>query len=341
VLVPSIWPCTPFVTPSLEFILYLITEMSADSARIVEYEGESPASAVKPWNQLFLPSRPASLLQHTPVYAVSSLQLGVFTTVYYPATILPAIKKGKKAERSVLYADGSSQIIPLDVIFEAIPVPGIMIPVPITDDMVQSALAALQAPPTIPITESLSIAIDSPVSITESIGRSSNKRKRDEEVKTEGEVDSSLIINSSSSDRVTNKKPNLSANTLMVSTASSAASSTVSTPSSSLPTSPPFHSTAALLNISDSANSFENSDPSAKKFLPRSFYIPIPTFTLSINPQDPIFQPITEQDKQLPSDEVDLSNTYISGLGCYHCWDRIKVLQAKQIIVAPYVMVTT
>ena len=101
---------------------------------------------------------------------------------------------------------------------------------------------------------------------------------------------------------------------------------------------PPLSPSSSLYSASFSPPSSSASD--SRRKLKRSFYIPMPAFSSRAQMSDPAFAALSEEDRRRGAVSIDGGKGYVSVLGCEHQWDELRLLQSRQMIVAPYCLLT-
>ena len=82
----------------------------------------------------------------------------------------------------------------------------------------------------------------------------------------------------------------------------------------------------------------------------RTFYISAPHASHNIRSDEPALQPIDHRDRQQQTAAAAAAHVvgadsglrhYVSLLGCMHEWSDVRMLHSKQLVVAPYVLMSS
>ena len=140
-------------------------------------------------------------------------------------------------------------------------------------------------------------------------------------------------------------------------TASLAQQSHSSSPlSASLDVQIPLTSPSALLFATDAlspaggaASTSARQQAAASSRRKRTFYIHTPRTQHSLHADEPALQPVDARDRAGDAQQQRSASEgrqwrmgrYVSALGCVHEWSEIRMLQSKQLVVAPYVLMSS
>ena len=116
-----------------EYTLFRFVSVSSHGASVQEYDPDVAGAAQQQpvvqcsWSdQICLPVRPV-LASGATVFSLFYSENGSLTTVYYRATVLPAVKsKSKAKDRQMQFGDGTVQTVPHTVEWEGVQLPAII-----------------------------------------------------------------------------------------------------------------------------------------------------------------------------------------------------------------------